>query len=331
MAEGMSAPLIGISAYCEQARWGVWETQAMVLPRRYADRVSAAGGIPVLLPPVPDVEEALGQLDGLMLSGGGDIDPPRYAAQPAPQTSSVREERDTAEFALFAAALARRLPVLGICRGLQIINVARGGRLHQHLPAVVGHDGHAPVPGGFGTHPVRVTPGSRLAGILGRARPARPRPAGVGHDGHAPVPGAFGTHPVRVTPGSRLAGILGRDEADVPTHHHQAVDRLGDGLTATAWASDGTLEAFELDPGESPVVLGVQWHPEAGDDPSLFRALVAAARGRAPPPAPACRPGPGAYAGGVSSRRRRGSPGGSMGSTRPARRGTTSRPATSAC
>jgi len=245
MADGMSAPLIGISAYCEQARWGVWETQAMVLPRRYADRVSAAGGIPVLLPPVPDVEEALGQLDGLMLSGGGDIDPARYGAQPAPQTTSVREERDTAEFALFAAALARRLPVLGICRGLQIINVARGGRLHQHLPAV------------------------------------------VGHDGHAPVPGAFGTHPVRVTPGSRLAGILGRDDADVPTHHHQAVDRLGDGLTATAWASDGTIEAFELDAGESPFVLAVQWHPEAGDDPSLFQALVAAARDRSAAPAPA--------------------------------------------
>ncbi|HTW03114.1 MAG TPA: gamma-glutamyl-gamma-aminobutyrate hydrolase family protein [Streptosporangiaceae bacterium] len=239
------APLIGISAYCEQARWGVWETQAMVLPRRYADRVSAAGGIPVLLPPVPDVEEALGQLDGLMLSGGGDIDPARYGAQPAPETGSVRDERDSAEFALFATALERRLPVLGICRGMQIINVARGGSLHQHLPAV------------------------------------------VGNDGHAQVPGAFGSHPVRVTPGSRLAGILGRDKADVPTHHHQAVDRLGDGLTATAWTPDGTIEAFELDAVESPFVLAVQWHPEAGDDLSLFRALVAAARDRSPAAAPA--------------------------------------------
>jgi putative glutamine amidotransferase len=245
MANLASAPVIGISAYCEQARWGVWDSQAMVLPRRYADRVSAAGAIPVLLPPVPDVAEALGQLDGLMLSGGGDIDPARYQAEPAPQTASVREERDTAEFALLAAALSLRLPVLGICRGMQVINVARGGSLHQHLPDV------------------------------------------VGHDGHAPVPGAFGSHRVRVAPGSRLAAILGADGADVPTHHHQAVDRLGQGLTATAWAEDGTIEAFELDPGESPFVLAVQWHPEAGDEPSLFRALVAAARERSAAPAPA--------------------------------------------
>jgi len=249
MADGVTAPLIGLSAYCEQARWGVWDNQAMVLPRRYADRVSAAGGIPVLLPPVPGIEDAVGRLDGLLLSGGGDIDPARYSAQSAPQTGSVREERDTAEFAMLAAAMSLRLPVLGICRGLQIINVARGGSLHQHLPDV------------------------------------------VGHDGHAPVPGAFGAHPVHVAPGSRLAAILGHDEVDVPistpTHHHQAADRLGDGLTATAWATDGTIEAFELDPAQSPFVLAVQWHPEAGDDPSLFRALVGAARDRSPAPAPA--------------------------------------------
>jgi putative glutamine amidotransferase len=239
MADGTGAPLIGISAYCEQARWGVWERQAVVLPRRYADSVAAAGGIPVLLPPAPGVEDALARLDGLMLSGGGDIDPARYGAEPAPQLTSVREERDAAEFALLDAAMSLQLPVLGICRGMQVINVARGGSLHQHLPDV------------------------------------------VGHDGHAPVPGAFGTHQVRVAPGSRLSGILGRD-ADLaiaaPTHHHQAVDRLGKGLTATAWAADGTIEAFEADGG--PFVVAVQWHPEAGDDPSLFRALIAAARSR---------------------------------------------------
>jgi len=246
MAEGTGAPLIGISAYCENARWGVWEAQAMVLPRRYADRISAAGGIPVLLPPVPGIEDALGRLDGLMLSGGGDIDPARYRAEPVPQVTSVREERDTAEFALLAAATSRHLPVLGICRGLQVINVARGGSLHQHLPDV------------------------------------------VGHDGHAPVPGAFGAHPVHVAPGSRLSGILGREEVDAPittpTHHHQAVDRLGEGLVPTAWAADGTIEAFEVDDGGS-FVVAVQWHPEAGDDPSLFRALVTAAQARTPTPA----------------------------------------------
>jgi putative glutamine amidotransferase len=243
MAEGTGAPLIGISAYCEQARWGVWEAQAMVLPRRYADRVSAAGGIPVLLPPVPGIEDALGRLDALMLSGGGDIDPARYRAEPATETTSVREERDTAEFALLAGAMARQLPVLGICRGLQVINVARGGSLHQHLPDV------------------------------------------VGHDGHAPVRGAFGAHPVRVAPGSRLAGLLGRDEVAAPTHHHQAVDRLGDGLVATAWAEDETVEAFELDAEDGSFLVAVQWHPEAGDDLSLFRALVSAALARTPAPA----------------------------------------------
>ena len=246
MTNGTNAPLIGISSYCEQAWWGVWEAQAMVLPRRYADRVSAAGGIPVLLPPVPGIEDALARLDGLMLSGGGDIDPSRYRAEPAPQVTSVREERDTAEFALFAAAMSRHLPVLGICRGLQVINVARGGSLHQHLPDV------------------------------------------VGHDGHAPVAGAFGTHAVHVAHGSRLGEILGRDEVDppfdAPTHHHQAVDRLGEGLVATAWAEDGTVEAFELD-AEGSFVVAVQWHPEAGDDPSLFRALVTEARARTPAPA----------------------------------------------
>ena len=240
-----SAALIGISANCEQARWGVWERQAVVLPRRYADSVAAVGGIPVLLPPAPGIEDALARLDGLILSGGGDIDPARYGAEPAPQLTSVREERDAAELALLDAAMSLQLPVLGICRGMQVINVARGGSLHQHLPDVVGHDGHAPVPGAFGAHQVRVAPGSRLSGILGRD--------------------------------AELA-------ISAPTHHHQAVDRLGQGLTATAWAADGTIEAFETDDGDS-FLVAVQWHPEAGDDPSLFRALVAAARCR--PLAPA--------------------------------------------
>jgi putative glutamine amidotransferase len=243
MAESMSGPLIGISAYCEQARWGVWEREAIVLPRRYADAVSAAGGIPVLLPPEPGIGDALARLDGLMLSGGGDIDPARYGAEPSPQLTSVRAERDAAELALLDAAMSLRLPVLGICRGMQVINVARGGSLHQHLPDVVGHDGHAPVAGAFGTHEVRVAAGSRLSAILG----------------------------------------LRDDDLAIttPTHHHQAVDSLGKGLTATAWAADGTIEAFEGDAGDQ-FVVAIQWHPEAGDDPTLFRALVAAARDRAP-------------------------------------------------
>jgi putative glutamine amidotransferase len=239
-----NAPVIGISAYCEQARWGVWETDAVVLPGRYVNSVAAAGGIPVLLPPLPDIAGALSRLDGLVLSGGGDIDPARYGAEPVTEITNVREQRDTAEFALLAAAMSRQIPVLGICRGLQVINVARDGRLHQHLPGVVGHDGHAPTPGAFGRHPVRVPPGSRLSEVLG-------------------LKGA--------------AEVGGERTISVPTHHHQGVDRLGQGLTATAWAEDGTIEAVETDPA-GPFLLAVQWHPEAGDDPSLFRALVAAAR-----------------------------------------------------
>jgi putative glutamine amidotransferase len=251
MSEELSAgdaPVIGISAASQLARWGAWETRAMVSPRRYADRVAEAGGIPVLLPPVPGVEQALRRVDGLLLSGGGDINPSRYGAPCAPETSLVPEERDAAEFALLHAALAMGLPVLGICRGIQVFNVALGGTLHQHLPDVVGHDGHSPVQGRLGAHSVRVAPGSRLAGMLDDAS--------------------------------------GADEpVSVPTHHHQGIDRLGRGLTATAWTTDGIVEAVELDPGESPFAIAVQWHPEAGADPGLFRALTAAALARVPEPA----------------------------------------------
>jgi putative glutamine amidotransferase len=250
---GGDRPLIGISAYCERARWGVWDASAMLLPRRYADRVAQAGAIPVLLPPVPGIEDALDRLDGLVLSGGGDIDPARYGAKPAPETGTPRGERDTAELALFGRALSLDLPVLGICRGLQLINVARGGSLHQHLPSVVGNDEHAPTAGGYGSHEVRVAPGTKLAEILG------------------------------------LTGKGEQLPVVVPTHHHQAADALGDGLTATAWAADGTVEAVELDPHVHRFVVAVQWHPEAGDDLSLFRALAAAAAVRTPAAAAAVR------------------------------------------
>ncbi len=144
----------------------------MLLPRRYADSIAAAGASPVLLPPVPGVEHALARLDGLVLAGGGDIDPAAFGAQAHPKTTSIRPDRDAAEFALASAALERGLPFLGICRGLQVLNVVRGGTLHQHLPGLVGHDEHAPVPGGFGAHPVRVAPGSRLAGCSATRGPA---------------------------------------------------------------------------------------------------------------------------------------------------------------
>lgn len=210
---------------------------AVLLPRRYADMVAAAGGLPVLLPPLPDVERVLPRLDGLILSGGGDIAPARYGAARHPATGPANAARDDAELALARHALDAGLPLLGICRGLQVINVALGGTLIQHLPDLTGDDSHSPDPGGYGMHKVSVEPGSQLSGILGRS------------------------------------------EAAVPTHHHQAIERLGTGLVATAWTDDGVIEAAEF--GEPrPFAIAVQWHPEAGDDPSLFHALIAAAVAR---------------------------------------------------
>jgi putative glutamine amidotransferase len=236
-------PIIGISAYCLPARWGSWDLPAVLLPRRYTDMVAAAGGLPVLLPPLPRVADALSRLDGLVLSGGGDIDPAAYGAARDPATGPSSTERDTAELDLCRRALADGVPVLAICRGLQVLNVALGGTLHQHLPDLVGHDGHSPDPGGYGSHQVSVAPGSRLAGLLGRIEITVPT------------------------------------EIIVPTHHHQAIDSLGAGLVAVAWTYDGVIEAAEPDGSAGPTSLlaAVQWHPEAGDDPSLFTALVAAA------------------------------------------------------
>ena len=232
-----STPVIGLSAYCEEARWARWHSPAVLLPANYAGQVAAAGGIPVLLPPLPGVAAVADRLDGLLLTGGGDVDPGRYGAQPHPRTGRVSVPRDTAELELLDAAAAAGLPVLGVCRGMQLVNVARGGTLRQHLPDDAGH---------------------------------------------APAPGTFGSHPVRIAAGTRLAGILGANGAgvDVPTAHHQAIDRLGEGLVATAWAEDGVIEAVEPSAADTPFLLAVQWHPEAGTDPRLIEALVAAASTR---------------------------------------------------
>ena len=166
--------VIGITAYSEVAQWGVWEQHATLLPQNYVDQVSAAGGVPVLLPPVPGVEQAVGRLDGLVISGGPDVEPGRYGQEPGPQTTVVRPGRDEAELALFRAALETGTPVLGICRGMQLMNVALGGTLIQHLPDVVGHDGHSPTPGAMGRHMVRVGRSSCLAGIVGTGRAVVP-------------------------------------------------------------------------------------------------------------------------------------------------------------
>jgi gamma-glutamyl-gamma-aminobutyrate hydrolase PuuD len=238
-------PLVGISAYSGPARWAIWERTATLLPQVFLDRVAAAGGMPVALPPMPGVEAVVARLDGLVLPGGGDLDPARYGADPHPSTRGVSHGRDAAELALLDAALAGGLPVLGICRGVHLLNVLRGGTLYQNLPDI------------------------------------------AGHIGHRPEPGVYGRQPVRLAPGSHLAEILDGDSALVPCHHHQAVDRLGAGLTATAWAEDGTVEAVEL--ADHPFVLAVQWHADQDSDDRLFRALVTAAAGRRQAMAPAPR------------------------------------------
>ncbi len=235
---GGRRPVVGLTCYSVPARWGVWDMEAALLPRPYVDAVARAGGVPVLLPPLPGlVEEMLDRLDALVLAGGPDIAPSQYGRVPGPHTQPASPQRDAAELGLLSGAVERELPVLAVCRGMQLLNVARGGTLHQHLPDVPG-----------------LPPD---------------------HD-HSPGPGQFGRHPVHVAEGTRLARALGRLEVDaVPAYHHQGIEVLGAGLVESAWAGDGLVEAVE-DPA-LPFCLGVQWHPEAGQDPSLFRALVAAA------------------------------------------------------
>lgn len=234
MASNASSPLIGLTTYVEQASFGFWDLPSAVLPGVYLDGVTAVGGTPILLPPATTWEAAhLSGLDGLIVVGGADIDPARYGAARDPATGPARADRDTAESDLVALALKTGLPLLGVCRGLQMLNVVLGGTLHQHLPDVVGTTDHVPRPGTFGEVGVRIAEGSRLAGILG-------------------------------------------EQVDVRCHHHQAIDRLGEGLVPVAWAADGTVEAVEL-PGET-FCLGVQWHPEMDVDRRLFAALVEEAR-----------------------------------------------------
>lgn len=236
----MDLPVIGITAYSARAAWGAWDAEAVLLPRPYVDALARAGSVPVVLPPLPDViAAALPRLDGLVLSGGPDVEPVHYGQRAGEHTQPPNRDRDESERQLLTDALDDGLPVLGVCRGMQLLNVLRGGTLHQHLPDVVG--------------------------------------SAV----HAPEHGVYARHPVSVENGSKLADVLGRTEVDeVPTYHHQGIDRVGSGLRPVAWAPDGTVEALE--DRDLPFCLAVQWHPEVGDDPSLFEALTAAARAAVP-------------------------------------------------
>ncbi|MGH3047703.1 MAG: gamma-glutamyl-gamma-aminobutyrate hydrolase family protein, partial [Gaiellaceae bacterium] len=161
-------PLIGITTYVQRVRWGAWDTDAALVPLVYARAIEDAGGRPLLVPPSGEgLEETLDALDGLILSGGEDLDPGSYGAEPHAETNGVSPERDRAELALLRAALERDMPVLAVCRGSQVLNVARGGDLVQHLPEIVGHDRHRHVEPIMADHEVTVKAGSRLGGILG--------------------------------------------------------------------------------------------------------------------------------------------------------------------
>jgi putative glutamine amidotransferase len=232
-------PLIGVSTYLEAStRWGPWDLPSVLLPIGYPRLVQRAGGLAVMLPPDDPAVAAsvVARLDAVVIAGGPDVEPARYGATPDARTGPPAPERDAWELALIEAALSSGIPLLGVCRGMQLLNVARGGTLVQHL------DGH--------------TSGTA---------------------------GTFGAHAVKPVPGTRY-GDLVPEESDVPVHHHQSVDRLGAGLTASAFASDGTVEAIELDGPQW--TLGVQWHPEMGDDVRLMTALVDAAAASVRPVTP---------------------------------------------
>lgn len=166
----MGLPVIGLTTYREDASWGVWHQSADLLPAQYARAVEATGGVPLLLPPVatPDAAAAVvARLDGLVISGGADVDPERYGAPPHPRTAGWRPDRDAWETALLDAADAAGLPVLGVCRGMQLMAVHAGGELDQHTPDLVDHEEHSPGGDVFGTIPVATIAGSRVAGLVG--------------------------------------------------------------------------------------------------------------------------------------------------------------------
>jgi putative glutamine amidotransferase len=208
-----------------------------MVPGTYAGAVQRAGGIAVLLPPdksaSSDSAPFLDRIDALLLAGGSDIDPASYGAEPQPETGTTWPERDAFELALTRGALDREMPVLGVCRGMQVLNVALGGTLVQHLDDAM----------------------------------------------HLHTWGAFSDHDVRLEPGSLAARATGGFERlSVRSHHHQGVDRIGDGLRVTGWSDPGDLvEAIEL-PDRDEYALGVLWHPEEDVESAVIGSLVEAAR-----------------------------------------------------
>jgi gamma-glutamyl-gamma-aminobutyrate hydrolase PuuD len=170
----MTRPIIGITTYVTPARWGSWDEEAALVPAAYVEAIERAGGRPLLIPPSRDgVDETLDALDALLFSGGSDLDPELYDQEPHDETIGVVPERDRAELALLSAALERDMPVLAVCRGSQVLNVARGGDLVQHLPDVVGDEKHKHTPGTFSDHDVMLEPDTQLARLLGERAPVK--------------------------------------------------------------------------------------------------------------------------------------------------------------
>jgi putative glutamine amidotransferase len=237
-AAGTGRPVIGITSYVEPASWAVWrDVPAVIVPHRYVGHVHAAGGLAVVIPPLPDGAEAadarrvLAGVDGLILTGGVDVEASRYSRPPHPRHQTPRPDRDSSELLLASVTAEDDTPVLGICRGMQVMAVAAGGALEQHLPDRLGSNEHSPAPGMYGEHRVSIAPGSRMHTILG-------------------------------------------DLISVATYHHQGIE-TSPGYAAVGWAPDGVVEALE--DADAGFRLAVQWHPEVGTDSRLFESLVAAA------------------------------------------------------
>jgi putative glutamine amidotransferase len=243
----MNPPLIGVSTSVTVDRY----PERAYVNAAYLNAVQQAGGVPVPLPPQlgrSGRAELLKRLHGVLLTGGGDVDPARFGESPHATTTDVSTARDELEIELTRWAIERRVPLLAVCRGLQVLNVALGGSLHQDIPSVLGSPFDHSQPG-----------------LQSKAR-------------------STPTHPVKVQDGSRLARVLGALEVDVNSFHHQAIHRLGHGLEGVAWAPDSIVEGVEL-ADDAQFVLGVQWHPEelVGHDRTarnLFAALVQRARER---------------------------------------------------